>query len=239
MKISRRDFFSKSLTVATGAGIASIIPLGTACNMFGKSANETLIVGLIGCKGMGFGNLSTFLAQENVECAGLCDIDKNILDQRAADVDKILLEKEKKSEIKIKRPKLYSDFRKLLENNDIDAVIIGTPDHWHAAIMIMACEAGKDVYVEKPMANSIGEANLMVKAAKRYNKVVQVGQWQRSGPHWEDMKYFVQSGKLGKIDEVQVWLYGGNKVPVVPDGPVPPGVDYNMWLGPEIGRAHV
>ena len=145
MKISRRDFFSKSLTVATGAGIASIIPLGTACNMFGKSANETLIVGLIGCKGMGFGNLSTFLAQENVECAGLCDIDKNILDQRAADVDKILLEKEKKSEIKIKRPKLYSDFRKLLENNDIDAVIIGTPDHWHAAIMIMACEAGKDV----------------------------------------------------------------------------------------------
>lgn len=236
MSISRRDFFSKSLTIVSAAGIASVLPLHTACNLFRKSANDKLIVGLIGCKGMGFGNLNTFLSQENVECAALCDIDQNILNQRAADVDKILKKKETETDIKIKRPKLYSDFRKLLENKDIDAVIIGTPDHWHAKIMILACEAGKDVYVEKPMANSIGEAHLMVKAAKRYNKVIQVGQWQRSGPHWQDMKYFVKSGKLGKIAEIKVWRYGGNEVPVVPDSPVPQGVDYNMWLGPSRER---
>ncbi|MFC2118284.1 Gfo/Idh/MocA family protein [Bacteroidota bacterium] len=237
MSISRRDFCSKSLTIISAAGITSVLPLHTACNIFGDSANNKLVVGLIGCKGMGFNNLTTFLNQKNVECAGLCDIDKSILEQRAANVDKILTEKEKEDEIKYKRPKLYSDFRKLLENKDIDAVIIGTPDHWHAMIMILACEAGKDVYVEKPMANSIAEANLMVRAARHYKKVIQVGQWQRSGPHWEDTKNFVRSGKLGKISKVEVWRYGGNEVPLVPDSQVPDGVDYNMWLGPARNRA--
>ena len=237
MSISRRDFCSKSLKIMSTAGIASVLPLHSACNLLGDSANNKLVVGLIGCKGMGFNNLKTFLNQENVECAGLCDIDKTILDQRSANVENILAEKEKNGKSKYKRPKLYSDFRKLLENKDIDAVIIGTPDHWHAMIMIMACEAGKDVYVEKPMANSIAEANMMVKAAKHYNKVVQVGQWQRSGPHWEETKNFVRSGKLGKIDNVEVWRYAGNEVPVVPDSPVPAGVDYNMWLGPARKRA--
>jgi predicted dehydrogenase len=84
-----------------------------------------------------------------------------------------------------KKPVLYKDFRKLLENKDIDAVIIATPDHWHCLTMVHACEAGKDVYVEKPLANSIEECQVMMDAAKKYNRVVQVGQWQRSGPHWQ------------------------------------------------------
>jgi predicted dehydrogenase len=133
-----------------------------------------------------------------------------------------------------KQATLYGDYRKLLENKDIDTVIIATPDHWHCLIMVDACEAGKDVYVEKPMANSIQECGIMVRAAKRYNSVVQVGQWQRSGQHWDDAISFATSGKIGKIRAAKAWSYVDWKsaTPVLPDEPVPDGVDYDMWLGP-------
>jgi predicted dehydrogenase len=135
---------------------------------------------------------------------------------------------------KITVPKLdqFEDFRKVLERKDIDAIIVATPDHWHALITIMACQAGKDVYVEKPVANSIFEADQMVNAARRYNRVVQVGQWQRSGIHWQEMVDYIRSDKLGQISHVDVWRYGGNSVPKVPDAPVPAGVNYDLWLGP-------
>ena len=108
----------------------------------------------------------------------LCDIDQTILNDRAAELTKQSGSK----------PACYGDYRKLLERKDIDAVMIGTPDHWHCLQMVDACSAGKDVYVEKPIANSIAECDAMVAAAKRYNRVVQVGQQQRSGTHWHEMK---------------------------------------------------
>ncbi len=132
------------------------------------SANDKITVGLIGCKGQGWANLRTFLGQKEVVCAALCDVDQNILNERAADVEKLAGY----------RPKLYADFRKLLEQKDIDAVIVATPDHWHCLPMVYACEAGKDVFVEKPLGNTIQECNIMVKATHRYNRVVQVAQWQ-------------------------------------------------------------
>ena len=106
-------------------------------------------------------------------------------------------------------------------------------------MMVDACAAGKDVYVEKPLANSIEECELMIKAAKRYNRVVQVGQWQRSGPHWSEAMEFVHSGKLGRIRTVRAWAYMNwlPAVPDVPDEPAPEGVDYDMWLGPAPERA--
>ena len=136
-------------------------------------------------------------------------------------------------------PKLYRDYRELLDNRDIDAVVIGTPDHWHCLPMVEACEAGKDVYVEKPLANSIAECELMIAAARRYNRVVQVGQWQRSGPHWTEAMDFVHSGSLGRIRTVRAWAYMNwlPPVPNVPDAPVPDGVDYDMWLGPAPTRS--
>ncbi len=103
--------------------------------------------------------------------------------------------------------KTYGDYRKLLENKDIDAVIIGTPDHWHCLIMAEACKAGKHVYVEKPIGNSIAECNAMVAAQKKYNKVVQVGQWQRSQQHFRDAIAFVHSGQLGNIRTAKVWSW--------------------------------
>lgn len=188
------------------------------------SANDTVVVGLIGCKGMGFSNLKAFLNQPGVECGALCDVDVNVLNERAAETEKITG----------KKPVLYNDFRKLLEQKDIDAVIVATPDHWHCLQMVYACEAGKDVYCEKPLANTIEECNVMVDAAQYYNKVVQVGQWQRSDPHWKDSVQYLHDGHIGRIRSVKAWSNVGWKgsIPVLPDEPVPAGVDYDMWLGP-------
>jgi predicted dehydrogenase len=186
--------------------------------------SDQVRVGVIGCNGMGFQNLRSILKIPEVECGALCDVDASVLNRRAARVQQ---------DTGVK-PALYADFRRLLDDPDIDAVIIGTPDHWHCLIMVMACEAGKDVYVEKPLANSIGECGLMVAAAERYGTVVQAGQWQRSGSHWSDAAAYARSGEIGRIRLVKAWAYQGwmKAIPVKPDEPVPEGVDYDMWLGP-------
>ena len=122
----------------------------------------------------------------------------------------------------------------MLEDKDLDVVIIATPDHWHCLQTVYACEAGKDVYVEKPMANTIAECDIMVRAAKRYNRIVQVGQQQRSGKVWNEVMAYMKSGKLGHIRKTNIWAnfnygLGPQKRP---DGSVPEGVDYDMYLGP-------
>src|SRR6185312_5768376 len=159
-----------------------------------------------------------------VECVALCDVDENVLNKRATEVEKM----------KGKKPKLYKDYRQVLEDKNVNAVIIGTPDHWHCLMAVNACEAGKDVYVEKPLANSIAEADIMVKAARKHNRVVQVGQQQRSGKHWQEIVGIVQSGKLGTIRKIKTWAYFpyGSASPKVPDSPTPAGGDYDMWRGP-------
>lgn len=225
MKTSRRHFLRNSALTATGAGLVSLPSLeAIASQRKTVSPNDKLQVGLIGCNGMGWSDLRSHLLMSDVECVALADVDQSVLDKRAADVQ--TMQKNK--------PQLFKDYRKLLENKDIDAVIIGTPDHWHCMAMIDSVSAGKHVYVEKPLANSIEECNLMLAAAKKYNKIVQVGQWQRSGSHYEKAIEYIRSGKLGNIRLVKVWAYQGwmNPVPVRPDSAPPAGVDYDMWLGP-------
>ena len=222
---SRRAFLKSSSAAAAGITLATSFS-GT---MASCSPGEKVNVGLVGCNGMGFADLKAFLENPQVECIALCDIDESVLNRRAADVEKI----------RGKKPaNLYKDWRKLIENKDVDVVIIGTPDHWHCLIMIAACQAGKDVYCEKPLGNSIEECNLMVKAAQKHQTVVQVGQWQRSDPHWLSAVDFIRSGKLGKIRLVRVSSYQGwcPSIPILQDEPVPPGVDYDMWLGPAHSR---
>jgi len=224
--MTTRRVFLKN-TVITTAGLTLVPTLSEA--LTGCAPSDRINVGLIGCNGMGFADLSEFLKHPQVECIGLCDIDESVINRRAADVEKI----------KGKKPaNLYKDWRKLIDNKDINVVIVGTPDHWHCLQMISACEAGKDVYCEKPIGRTIEECNLMVGAAKRYKSVVQVGQWQRSDPHWQDAVKFIRSGKLGKIRLVRVFSYQGwcPSIPVLADEPVPAGVDYNMWLGPSPNR---
>lgn len=179
---------------------------------------------------MGWANVTSALKIPGVNIVALCDVDKTVLDGRLADLGKMNVDTSK--------VKAYGDYRKLLEQKDIDAVIIGTPDHWHALIMIEACQAGKDVYVEKPVGNSIEECRAMVAAQEKYKKIVQAGQWQRSQPHFRDAVDFLKTGKLGNIRTVKVWCYQGwmKPGPVVPDSAPPPGVDYAAWLGPATKR---
>lgn len=223
--MNRRSFLQKSAISAAGLGLSPLFG-GAYQSVYGQTAASNKVkVALIGCRSMGFSNLSKFLEYPEVECVALCDIDDEWLNKRAADV-------EKKTGKKV--PHLYKDWRHVIDNKDIDAVIIGTPDHWHCLPTIFACQAGKDVYVEKPLSNTIEECNLMEKAARKYNRVVQVGQWQRSDPHWDEAANYLKTGNIGRIRTVKVWAYQDGKptLPVVADSPVPAGVDYDMWLGP-------
>jgi predicted dehydrogenase len=222
---TRRVFIRNTAITTAALGLVPTLS-GT---LAGCAPSDRINVGLIGCNGMGFADLTAFLDHPQVECLALCDIDESVLNRRAADVEKI----------RGKKPaNLYKDWRKLIDNKDINVVIVGTPDHWHCLQMISACDAGKDVYCEKPLGRTVEECNLMVNAAKRNKTVVQVGQWQRSDPHWQDAVNFIQSRKLGKIRLVRVFSYQGwcPSIPVLPDEPVPAGVDYNMWLGPASKR---
>ena len=222
---SRRRFLQNTLLASAGLSIPSFVTAEHLAALNKKiGANDQLNVGLIGCNGMGFSNLSSQLKIPQVNCVALADIDQNVLDRRAADVQKL----------RGNKPKLYKDYRQMLEDKDIDMVIVGTPDHWHCLNLVDSLSAGKHVYVEKPLANSIEECNIMVKATERYGKIVQVGQWQRSGSQYADAIDYVKSGKLGQIRLVKCWAYQGwmKPVPVKPNSPVPAGVDYDMWLGP-------
>lgn len=219
---NRRNFLKKTALGAT----ALAMPLELFPSTI-LGANDRLNLGLIGCNGMGWSDTLSILKNPDVKLIGLCDVDQNVLDRRLSEI------KEMEGQ-NAKKVKTYADYRELLDNKDIDIVIIGTPDHWHCKIMVDACEAGKQVYVEKPIANTIEECQIMVQAAKKYNTVVQVGQWQRSGPHYKKAIEIVQSGQLGKIRLVKVWAYQGwmKPVPVLPNTEAPKGVDYKQWLGP-------
>ncbi len=230
MSTSRRQFLQHTSQLAASAGLATLLPdQGLAAESRNTSAADTISVALIGCNSMGWADLTSMLKHPGVRCVALCDVDQNVLNRRAADLEKLPV-----TTPPVQKATLYTDFRKLLENKDIDAVIIGTPDHWHCLPAVMACQAGKDVYVEKPLANSIEECNLIVAAAQKHNRIVQVGQWQRSGKHWKSALDYVQSGQIGKVRSVKTWAFMpyGKNFPIMPDEPVPAGVDYDMWLGP-------
>lgn len=221
MTSTRRKFIKTASLFATGS-VLSLDALSKA--RMNIAPTDKIHVALVGGNSMGWSDLESFLKNPEVECVALCDVDRNVLNQRTDDI------------IKMGRPqpKLYVDYRKMLENKNIDVVIIGTPDHWHCLIFCDSLAAGKHVYVEKPVGNSIAEINIMQKAAKKHDKIVQVGQWQRSQPHFIDAIKYLKSGKLGRIRTCKTWSYVDWKgaVPKVPDSPVPEGVNYDMWLGP-------
>jgi predicted dehydrogenase len=224
---NRRTFIRDTALLAGGMGF-STVPLELIASARKKVApSDRVNIGLIGLRNQGFNNVRAFLKLNDVQLTGLCDVDETQLMRRKDDL--------KKAGVDV--PNLYKDYRKMLENKDLDAVIVATPDHWHCLQLTDALSAGKHVHVEKPVANSIAEAKAMVAAVERSGKVVQVNQWQRSQQHFKDAIAYVHSGKLGKIVTTKTWMYRGtDPLPVVPDGPVPAGVDYNMWLGPAARR---
>ena len=224
---SRKKFLQQS-SLLLGAGTLAAAFDNNAFAYFKNRImpSDQLNIGAIGINGMGWANVKAALKVPGVNLIAVCDVDKNVIGKRLDELGK--------TGVDTTKIKQYDDYRKLLAQKDIDAVIIGTPDHWHALIMIHACEAGKDVYVEKPVGNSIIECRTMVAAQQRYKKVVQAGQWQRSQQHFRDAVDFVQTGQLGNIRTVKVWCYQGWMKPgsVVADSAPPAGVDYTQWLGP-------
>jgi len=222
MSINRREFMQKASVTAAGASLFTILPSRIWASAVAPS--DKINVALIGCRNHGFTVLRHHLAFDDVNCVAMCDVDDNVLNERSANVRENFGH----------NPRLYKDFRRLLEQKDIDAVIIGTPDHWHCLNFVYACQEGKDIFVEKPLANTIGECDIMVRAARRYNRVVQVGQQQRSGRAFIEPMELIKGGAIGKLRKVNIWAnfhYGLGASPVE-DSAVPDGVDYDMWLGP-------
>jgi predicted dehydrogenase len=224
---SRKKFLQQSSLLLGGGALASAFDNKAFAYFKSRVApSDQLNIGSIGINGMGWSDTMAALKVPGVNLVAVCDIDKNVIQSRLGELAK--------KNVDTSKIKVYDDYRKLLAQKDIDVVIIGTPDHWHALIMMHACEAGKDVYVEKPVGNSIIECRSMVAAQQRYNRMVQCGQWQRSQQHFRDAVDFVHSGQLGNIRTVKVWCYQGwmRPQPVVADSAPPAGVDYKQWLGP-------
>lgn len=184
-------------------------------------ANDRVRVGLIGCGGQGSGDWRNFLAQPDVSPVAVCDVYDPFRDRAAQ------MAKEKVAQ--------YKDFRRMLERTDVDAVIVATPDHWHALLTIMACKAGKDVYVEKPLSHSLREGRVMVDTARKYNRVVQVGAQQRSGEHYMKAVGLIRDGTIGAVHSVSAYwtrnMMPGFKPRELKSG-LTSALDWDLWLGP-------
>ncbi len=184
-------------------------------------ANDTVNLGLIGCGVRGPQLIGSFQQLPGVRFTAVCDVHAN----------RMAAAREQAGGTKVHA---YSDYRKLIEDKNVDAVVVATNGHWKALPTIHACQAGKDVYVEKPLATSIGEGRAMVEAAKKYNRIVQIGTQQHSLDHYRKAAEIVQSGRLGRIGEVKVWDYCNLNpgIGVPPDSDPPKDLDWNLWLGP-------
>jgi len=222
-EINRRKFIGRTALAALAAGTFQA-PFIRSARADEPGANDKIRLGLIGCGGMGQGDLKCFFGNPEIDCAVICDVD----DAQLAKGIEICEDK------RARKPDTVKDFRRVLDRKDVDVVLIATPDHWHALPMVMAAQAGKDIYVEKPLAKTIDEGRAMLEASKKYNRVVQMGSQWRSAPHIIEATEIIRSGKLGKVSLARAWAFLDwlPSIGHVANGPVPAGVDYNMWLGP-------
>ena len=193
---------------------------------------KKLRVGLIGCGWYGKTDLFRLIQVSPVEVVSLCDVDSRLLAEAA--------ELTSQRQASHKKPRTYSDYRKMLAEKDLDIVLVGTPDHWHALAMIEAVKAGADVWCQKPISVDVMEGQAMLAAARKYNRVVQVGTQRRSTPHLVDAREkVVQAGKLGKVGLVEIYCYYHMRAKVNPPDTAPPAnLDYEMWTGPAPMRAY-
>jgi len=222
--INRREFIKSSVGTATSFVLLS--PGSKACPEpveGSRGANDRVVIGVMGLGGRGTYLAEQFAKRPDAEIAYLCDADT----RRFARARNVVEEAQHKS------PKLVQDFRRIVDDRSVDALINATPDHWHALGTIMACQAGKDVYVEKPLAHNIWEGRKMVEAARKYNRVVQVGMQSRSAPYVHKARQYIQSGKLGHVHLVRVFnMMQHPRQQDRPEQPVPEGFDYDLWCGP-------
>jgi predicted dehydrogenase len=219
MNVENRRTFTKSIAAAAAASVLNLNPLA-------KGANERVVLALIGARNQGRGDALRAVGAGAV-IKTVCDIDEEIIRRVSPEIEKA----------QGQAPGSARHFEQVLADKDIDAVIIATPDHWHARMAMLACQAGKDVYVEKPLSQTIREGQLMRDAARKYNRVVQVGTQRRSIPHFKSAAEYVASGKLGKLCMIKAWMCQIRESIGKPaDGSAPASADYDMWLGPAPSR---
>ncbi len=242
--VSRRDFLKHSSAAAAGGTIA--VELSGAPSIQKVSgANDKIRVGFIGVGNRGSQLLEGFMAQKDCQVAALCDVYEPYLNRDRAQVDPGI--EQSLGEGRIPQmgerfdpaPARYKDFRRLLEQKDLDAVVIATPDHWHAIQTIAALEAGKDVYVEKPLTVTIPEGRKMVDAEKRYKRITQVGLHRRSSNLYRHVRTLIQQGKIGRVSIARAYHISNmfpNGIGTYPDTAPPKGMDWDMWIGPRAMR---
>jgi predicted dehydrogenase len=215
-KLTRRNFSQLGLAAITWSALSRSRIWG---------ANDRIRLGFIGVGNRGGQLLDAFLVHKDMEVAVLCDVFEPYLERAQA-------------KLPAKVPQEI-DFRKVLERTDVDAVVIATPDHWHAIQTIWACKAGKDVYVEKPLSITVVEGRKMVEAARKYNRVVQVGTHRRSSKLYAQLHELIKSGKIGKVTVSRAYrlsnMFPGGIGKAQPSDP-PPGLHWDLWLGPRPER---
>lgn len=208
--MERRNFVKAAAIASAGPFPARVL-----------GANDRVTVGQIGLGSRGYYETTITARNPGVDLAAVCDVFQPLAEMTKAKVGG--------------HTQAYTDFRRILERKDIDAVFVSTPDHWHAPISILACQAGKDVYCEKPLSHTIEEGRRMVQAARKHNRIFQVGSQQRSAPHFAKCAELVQSGYIGQVSDVDCWIVS-NEYPQgfghVPDSAPPAGLDWDLYLGP-------
>jgi len=217
VKMDRREFL-KDTGKAAAIGAATLALGGKVLG-----ANDRVRIAVVGTRGRGHDHIRSFSRLAGVEFAALCDVDENVLNERLGDIEKLGRP----------RPKSYVDVRKLLEDKDIDAISIATPNHWHSLIAIWACQAGKDVYVEKPGSHNCFEGRQLVKAVKKYNRICQHGSQSRSNPGMIEAIRHLQSGTIGDVYLARAICFKWRPaIGRAHEEPVPAGVHYDLWTGP-------
>lgn len=218
--MERRTFLAKS--VAAGAALTGAAPAMTRAGS-AILAGERISVAVVGVRGRGNNLLKTFSRLKDVDVRYVCDLDAGVLRQRTAEVTKSTRH----------HPESITDFRRALDDKSVDAIVLGTPDHWHAIPSILACQAGKDVYTEKPDGHNILEGHTMVAAARKHGRVIQLGTQARSASHMQEAMAYIREGHLGRVLVAKAWessRQGSFGRPA--DGEAPAGIDYDTWLGP-------
>jgi len=216
--MNRRSFLSKSVGAAAAA-----VTLSTGRPRACAAPNDRITIAAIGVRGRGGSVLKVFASRKNVDVKYVVDVDEGVRRRRADEVGRMTGRK----------PKVIKDFRHALDDQAVDAIMLGTPTHWHAIPTIMACQANKDVYVEKPDAHNVVEGQLMVAAMKKYKRVVQLGTQSRSGRHFLDAMQYIGEGHIGRALFAKAWESAKQRSIGRPvDSQPPPGVDYDFWLGP-------
>ncbi len=227
---SRRDFIKKTIRSTGALSLPILIPSGLLAAGGIPRPNDRINLGIIGLGGKGFRGimgslLRSFIGYNSCRIVAVCDVDRSLVDQARSFVNTTYGDKDCAG---------YADFREIMDRDDIDAVVIATPDHWHAPMTIMACQRGKDVYCEKALVNNLKQSREVVETARRYERVVQAGSQSRSNPEFDFATRMVRQGAIGEVRRVIAGSHGNPAVLNCYLGkePVPEGLDWDMWMGP-------